>query len=71
MTNDESKLKLKSLGINTYNESILYMREDCHICRAEGYEAQARIKVTLNGRSLIATLKTVQSDILHHDEASL
>jgi thymidine phosphorylase len=71
MTNDESKLKLKSLGINTYNESILYMREDCHICRAEGYEAQARIKVTLNGRSLIATLNTVQSDILHHDEASL
>lgn len=69
--NDNSKLKLKPLGINTYNEPIIYMREDCHICQSEGFEAQARVKVTLGGRSLIATLNTVQSDILHHNEASL
>lgn len=67
----ESTLRLKQLGINTYNEPVIYMREDCHICRSEGFEAQARVKVSLNGKSLIATLNTVQSDMLHHNEASL
>lgn len=71
MKNDESTLMLKSLGIDTYNESVIYVREDCHICKAEGFEAQARVKVTLKDRTLIATLNTIQSDILHHNEASL
>ncbi|MDX1901299.1 MAG: thymidine phosphorylase family protein [Gammaproteobacteria bacterium] len=69
--NNESKLRLKFLGINTYNEPIIYMREDCHICKSEGFEAPARVNVTLNDKSLIATLNTVQTDILRHNEASL
>lgn len=71
MNVNESRLRLKQLSINTYNEAVIYMREDCHICQSEGFEAQARVKVTLNDNSLIATLNTVQSDLLHHDEASL
>lgn len=71
MNVDESKLKLKFLGINTYHEPVIYIREDSHICKSEGYEAQARVRVTLNERSLIATLNTIQSDLLHHNEASL
>ena len=61
-------LRLKSLGINTYNEPVIYMREDCHICKAEGFEAQARVKIVLDGRTLIATLNMVESDMLHHNE---
>lgn len=68
---DDSVLQLKFLGINTYNEPVIYIREDSHICKAEGFVAQARVRVTLDGRTLIATLNTVQSDILHHNEASL
>lgn len=71
MKNNETTLLLKPLGIDTYNEPVIYMREDCHICKAEGFEAQARVEVSLNNRTLIATLNIVTSDILHHNEASL
>jgi thymidine phosphorylase len=71
MNDNEAKLKLKLLGINTYIEPVIYIREDSHICNAEGFEAQARVKVSLDGHSLIATLNTIQSELLHHNEASL
>jgi thymidine phosphorylase len=71
MTDENSHLHLKYLGINTYKEPIIYMREDCSICRSEGFEAQARVQVTLRDHSLIATLNTIESDLLQHHEASL
>lgn len=71
MKRDYNKLTLKYLGIDTYNEPVIYMRKDCHICLSEGFEAQARVQVTLNNRDLIATLNTIDSDVLHHNEASL
>lgn len=71
MNTSQLSLTLKHLGIDTYTESVIYMRDDCHICKAEGFEAQARILVCLGERSTIATLNTVKSDILHHNEASL
>ncbi|MHB1949663.1 MAG: thymidine phosphorylase family protein [Gammaproteobacteria bacterium] len=71
MNENHSTLTLKYLGINTYKEPIIYMREDCHICKSEGFEAQARVRVTLNDRSIIATLNTVETNLLRHNEASL
>lgn len=71
MTTIESTLTLKPLGIDTYNEPVIYMRNDSHICKAEGFESQARVKVSLKNRTLIATLNIIQSDILRHNEASL
>ena len=65
------ELKLRRLGINTYKEAVIYMRHDCHVCRAEGFEVQARVKVALNGKDLIATLNMVASDILKQGEACL
>lgn len=47
------------------------MRHDCYICRAEGFEAQTRIQVTLAERIVIATLNIVVSDLLLPDEVSL
>ncbi|OGV38531.1 MAG: thymidine phosphorylase [Legionellales bacterium RIFCSPHIGHO2_12_FULL_42_9] len=66
-----STLKLKYLGINTYKEPIIYMRSDCHICKSEGFEAQARVQVILNNCSIIATLNTVESNLLRPHEAGL
>ncbi len=66
-----NKLSLKYLGIDTYIEPVIYMKKDCHICLSEGFEAQARVEVTLHNRSLIATLNIIDSDLLHHNEASL
>ncbi|EHL30460.1 thymidine phosphorylase family protein [Legionella drancourtii] len=71
MRNRHSTLSLKYLGINTYKEPIIYMREDCHICKSEGFYAQARVRVALNKRSIIATVNTIETDLLRHNEASL
>lgn len=71
MKDSQSTLTLKYLGINTYKEPVIYMRSDCHICKAEGFNAQARVRVTLNKDSIIATLNTIDTDLLRHNEASL
>ena len=71
MKGNHSTLKLKYLGINTHKEPIIYMRENCHICKSEGFSALARVRVTLNDRSIIATVNTVETDLFRHNEASL
>lgn len=71
MTTDYSQLSLRFLGVDTYTEPVIYMRKDCHICVSEGFEAPARIQVKLRDRTLIATLNTIESNLLHHNEASL
>jgi thymidine phosphorylase len=64
-------LRLKRLGIDTYQEAVIYMRRDCHVCRAEGFEAQSRVQVTHNGHAIIATLNVVTGELLAPDEAGL
>lgn len=71
MNKNHPLLHLKDLGIDTYKEPVIYMRKDCHICRSEGFAAQSRVQVTLNNRSVIATLNTIESELLCHGEASL
>lgn len=64
-------LKLRHLGIDTHQERVVFMRSDCHVCRAEGFAAQARIQVRHADRSIIATLNVVTSDLLQQEEAGL
>ena len=64
-------LKLRPLGIDTYQEPVIYMSRDCPVCRSEGWEAQTRLHVTLGDRSIVATLNVVTGDLLTPDEASL
>ncbi len=71
MTFEHSPLHLRYLGIDTYKESVVYMRKDCHICLAEGFEVHARVRVTLGERSIIATLNIIDSSILPPGKASL
>lgn len=71
MNNTHANLTLKYLGINTYQDPIIYMREDCYICKSEGFAAHARVRVTLHDRSIIATLNTIETNLLGHHEASL
>lgn len=47
------------MGIDTHQESVVYMREDCHVCRAEGFNASSRIAVEYAGKQLIASLNIV------------
>lgn len=71
MNHDSNILKLKRLGIDTQREYFVYMRSDCHICISEGFEALTRIEVTVNGRTIIATLNVLHGELLKHGEASL
>lgn len=68
---ESNTLRLRRLGIDTYDEPVIYMRSDCHICRSEGFEAHSRLTVRLAEKSIIATLHMVTSDLLNVDEASL
>lgn len=68
---DYNFLKVKSLGIDTYRENIIFMRQDCEVCRSEGFTSLTRVVVNFEGRSIVATLNVVNSDILHHSEISL
>ncbi|MBI1820992.1 MAG: thymidine phosphorylase family protein [Nitrospirae bacterium] len=64
-------LRLRRLGIDTYQEPVIYMRRDCHVCRSEGFEAQSRIRVENGKQSVLATLNIVTTGILSPGEAGL
>jgi thymidine phosphorylase len=66
-----NRLQVIRAGIDTYQEPVVYMREDCHVCRSEGFEAQARIEVRVADRSIIATLNVVSDGWLPCDQAGL
>ena len=64
-------LTLTRLGIDTHQEPVVYMREDCHVCRSEGFNAQGRVQICAGDRSIIATLDIVKGDLLSHQKAGL
>jgi thymidine phosphorylase len=64
-------LKARRLGIDTHQEFVIYLRQDSHLCRSEGFASHARVQVSSNGKVIVATLQFVTSAILHHYEAGL
>ncbi|HWA23705.1 MAG TPA: thymidine phosphorylase family protein [Caulobacterales bacterium] len=65
------QLQAKRLGLMTQDEAIVLMRADCHVCRAEGLSARARVLIRANGGETIATLYQVVGDWLGIHEAAL
>lgn len=70
MTNHEP-LTVVDMGINTQQEPIAYMHQECHICRAEGFSANSRIAVRAGNRELIATLDVVENHLLEPGQIGL
>ena len=66
-----STIRLRRLGIDTYQEPVLYMHRDCHVCHSEGFEAQSRVEVTLGSQHIVATLNVVSGAFLSPDESGL
>lgn len=64
-------LRLKRMGIDSYQEPVLYMRRDCHVCLSEGFEAQSRVELALNGTRIVATLNVVDEKFLDASEAGV
>ena len=67
----EDTLRARPLGIDTYQEPVVYMRWDCAVCRSEGFASQSRVRLSGNGHSFVATLNVVHGDWLDHGEAGL
>lgn len=70
-TDGKHTLRLRRIGIDTYQEPVIYMRSDCHVCRSEGFSARTRVQVSHAGLAIIATLDVVTSDLLVPGEAGL
>lgn len=67
----ENFLYLTNIGIDTYQHAVVFMRKDCHVCRAEGFNAMTRVRVCTDKKSITATLITVSEDFLSHQQAGL
>ncbi len=67
----QKALRLKRLGIDTYQEPIVYLRRESPVCRAEGFDSQARLRVATNGQSIVATLNIVDNGLLSPGEMGL
>ena len=70
-TRGAAQLLARRALIDTYQAPVVYMRADCHVCRAEGFESQARVELSARGRSLIATVHHVMAEWLRPGEAGL
>lgn len=47
------------------------MRQDCEVCRSEGFTSLTRVEVHHGDSHIVATINVIVSDLLHHSEASL
>jgi thymidine phosphorylase len=65
------ELRARHLGIDTYREPVVFMRSDCAVCRAEGFQALSRVQITHDARSVIATLNVVHGALIGASEIGL
>ncbi|ACV26726.1 thymidine phosphorylase family protein [Kangiella koreensis] len=66
-----NQLKVVDIGINTHQEPVIYMREDCHICRSEGFTSSSRITVSSSTLSIVASLNVVDNHVLEQGYVGL
>ncbi|MDI9750529.1 thymidine phosphorylase, partial [Stutzerimonas stutzeri] len=52
-------LALRRVAIDTYRENVAYLHRDCAACRAEGFQALAKVEIRVNGRRILASLNLV------------
>lgn len=64
-------LRARRLGIDTYREYVLFLRDGCSACRAEGLRALSRVHVKCGDRAIVATLNMVHGELLAETEAGL
>jgi thymidine phosphorylase len=64
-------MRVRRLGIDTHQQAVVYMRQDCPVCRSEGFAAEARIALAHGERTIVATLNVVTSELLAPGDAGL
>jgi thymidine phosphorylase len=71
MTPAATPLRMRRVGIDTYQEMVVYLRSDCHVSRSEGFEAQSRLELRHGDHSIIATLNVVHASFLEPGQVGL
>lgn len=66
-----AQLKARRLRIHTVHESVVFLRSDSPVGKAEGLGTQVRVAVRCGAREIIATLYQVDGEGLMLDEAGL
>ncbi|MGZ8217254.1 hypothetical protein [Methylomagnum sp.] len=65
-------LRLRRIAIDTYRENAAYLRRECSVYRAEGFQALAKIEGRCNGQRIEAVLNVVDDgQIVGPDELGL
>jgi thymidine phosphorylase len=66
------RLKLRHVAVDTYHENVAYMHGDCETYRAEGFQALSKIRISADGRSILALLNVVRDEsLVSRDELGL
>ncbi|KPJ67792.1 MAG: thymidine phosphorylase [Coxiella sp. DG_40] len=71
MDNNNQILYAHRMGIDTYRQAIAFINHDSDICHSEGFEAMARVHISLNNRFIIATLNIVGNHLLPKNKIGL
>ena len=59
-----SALTARRVAIDTYRENVVYLRRDCPVYRAEGFQALSKVEVSANGGTILAVLNVVDDERL-------
>ncbi|MDH4064033.1 MAG: thymidine phosphorylase, partial [Acidobacteriota bacterium] len=54
-----SALTARKVAIDTYRENVVYLRRDCPVYRAEGFQALSKVEVSANAEAILAVLNVV------------
>jgi len=66
-----ARLRLRRLGVDTYQELVVYLRRDCPVSKSEGFEAQSRVQVWQGETQVLCTVNVVHEDLIAIDEIGL
>ncbi len=64
-------LHLVRMGIDTHQQPVVFIRSDCHVAIAEGFNANARVEIHTTDQRLVAQLVLVTNDRLPCEQAAL
>ena len=66
-----NQLRAYLMGIDTHQEPVVYMRQDCQVCRSEGFGVSSRIGISFGQQTMIASLNIVYGDIVPESHVGL
>lgn len=64
MSLPSTTLTARKVAIDTYRENVVYLRRDCPVYRAEGFQALSKVEVKADGVSILAVLNVVDDERL-------